>query len=54
MFNFFLKKYYRLLGSKKILKLFYLYHKIFGEKYVWNLDLDFSKKKAELKLFKIL
>ena len=50
MFNFFLKKYYRLLGSKKILKLFYLYHKIFGEKYLGNLDLDFSKKKGRAEI----
>ena len=45
MLNYLKKKYYRLLSSKNILKLFNIYHQLFGEKYLGKLDLDFSKKK---------
>jgi hypothetical protein len=50
MNNFIKKKYYRLLGSKNVLKIFYLYHKLFGEKYLGNLNFDFSKKKNRIQI----
>ena len=37
-------KFLRLLGSKNILKVNYLFHKFFGEKDLGNIGFDFSKK----------
>ena len=54
MNNFIKKKYYRLLGSKNVLKIFYLYHKLFGEKYLGNLNFDFSKKKNRIEIIQKL
>ena len=39
------RKFLRLLGSKKILKINFLFHKLFGEKDLGNIGFDFSKKK---------
>ena len=48
------KKYHRFLGSKNMLKIFYLYHKFFGEKYLGKLELDFSSKKNRLEIIQTL
>ena len=48
------KKYHRFVGSKKMLKIFYLYHKFFGEKYLGKLEFDFSSKKNRLEIIQIL
>ena len=42
--SFILKKYSRLLSSKNILKINFLFHKFFGENQLGDLGLDFSKK----------
>ena len=39
------KKIIRLLNSKKILKIFFYYHKIFNNKGLKNIGFDFTKKK---------
>mgnify|MGYP006156532445 FL=1 len=54
MINFIKKKYYRLLGSANALKIFYLYHKLFGEKYLGNLNFDFSQKKNRIEIIQKL
>jgi hypothetical protein len=45
--QFLQKKIIRLLNSKKILKLFFYYHKIFNDKGFKDLGFDFSKKKID-------
>ena len=50
MISFLKKKYYRLLDSKKVLKIFYYYHKIFGEKYLGKLNLNFSDRKNRIEI----
>ena len=48
------KKYHRFVGSKKMLKIFYLYHKFFGEKYLGKLEFDFSSKKNRIEIIQTL
>ena len=48
------KKYHRLMGSRNMLKIFYLYHKYFGEKYLGKLDFDFTSKKNRLEIIQTL
>ena len=48
--NFFYKKILRLKGSKNILKLNYLYIRLFGEKNIGEIGLDFSNKPSRLKI----
>ncbi len=48
--QFLQKKIIRLLNSKKILKLFFYYHKIFNDKGFKDLGFDFSKKKNRLQI----
>ncbi len=50
MINFFLKRFNRFLESKKILKLTFLYHKIFGEKNIGNIGFNFFKKPSRLEI----
>ena len=50
MKNFFLKKINRFLESKKILKIIFLYHKVFGEKDIGNIGFDFLNKPSRLKI----
>jgi len=45
MHKFLIKKIDRLFRSKKILKLFFIFHKVFGENYLGKINFDFSKKK---------
>ena len=40
------RKFFRLLGSKNILKVNYLFHKFFGEKDLGNIGFDFSQKET--------
>jgi hypothetical protein len=44
MINYIKKKIIRLQGSRNVLRLNYLYHKLFGEKNPGSLGLDFSNK----------
>ncbi len=48
--NFFYKKILRFKDSKNVLKLNYLYIKLFGEKNVGKIGLDFSNKPSRLKI----
>ena len=48
--QFLQKKIIRLLNSKKFLKLFFYYHKIFNDKGLKDLGFDFSKKKNRLQI----
>lgn len=50
MINYIKKKYNRFLGSKNILKILYYFHKIFGEKYLGELDLNFRYKKTRIEI----
>ena len=53
MINFIKKKYFRFFESKNILKINFIIHKYFKEKDIGTLDLDFSDKHQELKLYKV-
>jgi hypothetical protein len=44
--NFFEKKINRLLISKKVIKMFFYYHKFFHDKNLSDLGFDFTKKKS--------
>ena len=48
--KFFYKKILRFKDSKNVLKLNYLYIKLFGEKNVGKIGLDFSNKPSRLKI----
>ena len=54
MLNFIKKKYYRLLGSKNVLKFFYIYHKFFGEKYIGKINFNFKNKKNRIQIIQTL
>lgn len=43
MIDFIKKKIYRFVGSKNVLSLFYVYHKLFGEKYLGEINFNFEK-----------
>ena len=45
MIKYIKKKINRLFASKRVMKIFYYSHKIFGEKKIGNINFDFSKKK---------
>ena len=45
--SFIYKKYSRLMSSRNILKINYIFHKIFGDHKLGNLGLDFSDKPIE-------
>jgi hypothetical protein len=44
IYTYIYRKFLRLLSSKNILKVNYLFHKFFGEKNLGNIGFDFSKK----------
>ena len=46
IYSYFNRKFLRLLGSKNVLKINFLFHKLFGEKDLGNIGFDFSKKKT--------
>ena len=50
MLNYIKKKHQRLLNSKKIMKIFFYYHKLFGEKDLGTINFDFSKKKNRIQI----
>jgi len=50
MIKFFLETTNRFISSKKILKLIFLYHKLFGEKNIGNIGFDFFEKPSRLKI----
>jgi hypothetical protein len=54
MIKFLQSKFIRLLNSRKVLRLFFYYHKIFNNKGLTDIGFDFSNKKIENLLFKIL
>ena len=45
MIKYIKKKINRLFASKRVMKIFYYSHKIFGEKKIGNINFDFSKIK---------
>jgi hypothetical protein len=50
MIKFFLETTNIFISSKKILKLIFLYHKLFGEKNIGNIGFDFFEKPSRLKI----
>ncbi len=52
MNNYFSKKIYRLFESKNVLKINFLIHKIFKEKDIGSLNLDFTDKPDRIKIIK--
>jgi len=50
MIKYIKKKINRLFASKKVMKIFYYSHKIFGEKKIGNINFDFSKKKNRIQI----
>ena len=46
IYSYINRKFLRLLGSKNILRINFLFHKFFGEKDLGNIGFDFSKKKT--------
>jgi len=50
MLTYIKKKIHRFLVSKKIMQVFYYYHKIFGEKDLGNIDFKFSQKKDRIQI----
>jgi len=50
MTNFFLEKINRFITSNKILKLMFLYHKLFGEKNIGDIDFNFLNKPSRLEI----
>ena len=44
IYSYINRKFLRLLSSRNVLKLNYLFHKLFGEKDLGNIGFDFSKK----------
>ena len=44
IYSYINRKFLRLLSSRKVLKINYLFHKLFGEKDLGNIGFDFSKK----------
>ena len=50
MTNFFLEKINRFITSNKILKLIFLYHKLFGEKNIGNIGFNFLNKPSRLEI----
>ena len=53
IYSYFNRKFLRLLGSKNVLKINFLFHKLFGEKDLGILALIFQKKKLDNLLSKI-
>ena len=52
--QFLQKKIIRLLNSKRVLRFFFYYHKFFNNKGLKNIGFNFSQKKIENLLYKIL
>ena len=52
MNNYFSKKIYRLFESRNILRIKFLIHKIFKEKDIGNLNLDFTDKPNRIEIIK--
>ena len=50
MIKYIKKKINRLFASKRVMKIFYYSHKIFGEKKIGNINFDFSKKKNRIQI----
>ena len=50
MTNFFLEKINRFITSNKILKLIFLYHKLFGEKNIGDIGFNFLNKPSRLEI----
>ena len=50
MIKYIKKKIKRLFASKRVMKIFYYSHKIFGEKKIGNINFDFSKKKNSIQI----
>jgi len=50
MIKFFLEKINRFISSKKILKLIFLYHKLFGEKNIGDIGFNFLDKPSRLEI----
>jgi hypothetical protein len=50
MIKFFLEKINRFISSKKILKLIFLYHKVFGEKNIGDIGFNFLGKPSRLEI----
>jgi hypothetical protein len=50
MIKFFLEKINRFTSSKKILKLIFLYHKLFGEKNIGDIGFNFLEKPSRLEI----
>ena len=50
MIKYIKKKIKRLFASKRVMKIFYYSHKIFGEKKIGNINFDFSKKKNRIQI----
>ena len=50
MIRFFLEKINRFISSKKILKLIFLYHKLFAEKNIGNIGFNFLEKPSRLEI----
>ena len=52
MNNYFSRKIYRLFESRNILKIKFFIHKIFKEKDIGSLNLDFTDKPSRVKVIK--